>query len=299
MKKIQNISLTTINLLILSLIYQNFIGQDLIRNGNFELKDETNPVTMENPKAPCIWGAIQNAPLNSTILNSSFENGNAYAEYWLSFGNPNLGAKHQASIFDSRVTCTVDVFATLGCDPENCTDGQWQVGVPDNAFGTQSHRLAIDGTNIIGRYIALKTQPLHTDQGVQTKMIEPLECGMTYQLKYFAVKKGDSEVIMHVRFSETGKWNDPIPYNTDGHTDFDVEITDETNWQEVVGKFQLYGVGEGDQIVVMDLLGKVVHTSICGAGTKQLDLTDESAGTYFVKVTTNHGVSTTLKIVKD
>jgi hypothetical protein len=220
------------------LVLNNFAQNNLIRNGDFEQRD-VGLVTNENPYRPCKFGQVYRADNNSAILQGE-EMGAATAPYWLSFGNPNSGEQYQATIFDSRSVCSNDLSQINNpniCYSANCIDDEYRVGIPNNFYEDGStptpHRSLIDGNLVIGRYVGIQTQTGFTNQGIQTKISEPIECNAVYNLNFYAIKKMGNTVKLNVRFSVTGKWNDPIAYNDQGDINDEFVVSETATWQEI------------------------------------------------------------------
>ncbi|CAG5082296.1 T9SS type A sorting domain-containing protein [Parvicella tangerina] len=64
-------------------------------------------------------------------------------------------------------------------------------------------------------------------------------------------------------------------------------------------KFQLLGVIVGDQVELLDVVGKQLYKKVCSNGLMEFDLSLQPSGTYFVKITSNQGAATTVKIIKE
>jgi hypothetical protein len=224
-----NLKLLSCFIMTFAHVYCNY-SQSLIANGGFENRENVSlPVSSNNPQIPCRIGEIPKA--NAVSYD---ENGTPFLPKWLCFGMNNNSFNSKSTIFDSRSVCNNDPLNqnSTTCYEGNCSDPSYQVSVPENLYGNTPHRLPIDGNQTIGRYVGIQTQ-VGGDQGIQTRLTELLDCNAIYNLQFFAVKKKGSTVRLHIRFSETGKWNDPIPYNEYGHIDDEVEITSNTDWQEI------------------------------------------------------------------
>jgi hypothetical protein len=66
----------------------------------------------------------------------------------------------------------------------------------------------------------------------------------------------------------------------------------------VVNKTTIRSISEMSQVIVRNLLGQTVKSEILNTNQKTIDLSNISAGNYFVTVKLANGQSTTQKIVK-
>lgn len=57
------------------------------------------------------------------------------------------------------------------------------------------------------------------------------------------------------------------------------------------------GLAEASEVCISDALGRIVFTRMMEAGTHKLDLSDQAAGMYFVKIT-HHNSQTLLKLIR-
>lgn len=222
-------------------------AQDLIRNGGFELPFDPNTTnfTLDDPKLPLYRGSFNKYPHGIVV------------KYWFGFNFLDEGSNQQDPIlFDSRWDCSNPTTATyLGLNCSSQIDTYGDIGIPDNYFGTQDHRSPYDGVNIIGRYAGIHTS-IGQNHGIKTQLTEPIACDKAYDLSFWAVKKGGSNVKVHVRFSESGKWSDPIPYNEAGHIDYEVEVTETTSWQHITEHFNFPSSEAGKTVWIMISLTK-------------------------------------------
>ncbi len=222
-------------------------AQNLIRNGGFEEWDRqsyTSP-NLKSPQCPEDHGGFS-------------KSNDYYVWHWYGdrFANGGSNQNHPV-LFDSRWDCSDSNFVDtiVSGYPDVCGNemtSHGNLGIPGNFLGNQGHRLPIDGFEVVGRYAGLFTSAF-SNHVIKTQMIEPLSCGVAYDFEFYAVNKGGSSLTAHVRFSETGNWNDPIPYNASGHVDYDVEITETSSWQHVTGQFNFPSPSNGNVWVMVSL----------------------------------------------
>ncbi len=100
------------------------------------------------------------------------------------------------------------------------------------------------------------------------------------------------------------KEQDESDFNSELTVGLDAENTSEVSQIRIfpnpsIDKFQICGVSRGDKVEVVDIMSKVIQTNYSLSETLQIDLSNESTGTYFIKITNSNYFNAIFKIVKE
>lgn len=211
--------------------------ENLVRNGNFEEGTVPGVITDCDPLIPYHRGFIRNQNSWTNYQEPTIDEN---VPYWRSFGHPYVGqGKYHCEIFDTRAVCDY----VITCDNNNDVDcqeynGEGNVGVPNNFYGTQPHRTPIDylsGGTTIGRYAGIKTRALSIyNPGIYTKLKQPLKCGYTYHLKFWAVSKStiDSQDKLQIRLCKSLNWHDESILDGNNQNELIANVDVGDTWQQ-------------------------------------------------------------------